>query len=383
MLIYRIEVKTYFLFKGMEITVHNLIKKSARVYKSNSAINFTSLQTFDLYNQKPEADALTTTESKTLKNPNSPSYLYECLLETTSQIFNILYAKNSNLTKVSDSTQSSDTNRSSLLFSDENSSITGLANGSEHKFLAQIIKVYDLNLKLKCTVCANLLNSCACRPRNETLFRVEINISFLIDDHTSILKLNYSSANYVYTQASNQSNLFKPIAGYLTSILKGYLNEINLPTVPLPNNVSSFSDASDSSTRLYQAFREKTSTSRLAPNANNTSSNNSIDSSLFGSSGESHFFESNVKLDIYKTLYDYVLYTVLNKYFMFYVDMNDASNAKEICKQRAPLASNSNFKTKSELGFFKLSELEQNEQFKSMLGLTCVRFVPIEIEFGS
>jgi hypothetical protein len=373
----------FFIFssKGMEVTVHNLIKKSANVYKSNSALNVLSAQTLDLYNQDSKGVENMDAVVKSAKNPNAPGYLHECLLENTSQIFNTLYAPNSDLLKPS--TSSSDTNRVGLLFGGESSN-TGATNGSEHKFLAQIMKIYDLNLKIKCAVCASLLNSCVCKPKSEN-FRVELIFSFLIDDHTSILRLNYSNMNYSYGQSSSHSNIFKPISAYLTSILKSYLNEITLPTIPVPN-LNSFSEDSGASARLYHAFKEKTAIPRsnfTNNNTNNTTNgNNTIDSTLFGVNSESYFFENQVKLDICKTLYDYLLFTVLDKYFVFYVDLNEASNVREICKQRAP-PSSTNFKSKSELSFFKLSELENNEQFKSMLTLTCAKFVPIELEFGS
>jgi hypothetical protein len=380
-LIFRIDSNSN-LFKqniGMEITIFNLVKKSPRVYKASSGIAVAARQHFDLYQSANTPTIKPLTAAAALRNhPNAANYLHQSLIHNTSQIFNVLYTQHHQNQAESTKNQPSvtdTTDRVNLLLGD---TAAGAATGVEHKFLAQIVKIYDLNLKIKCPSCTNLLNSCSCINSTKTAncesdYRIEFTFNFLIDDHTSILRLNYANQNYNLSGGlSRQSSLFKPIAGYVASILRGYLNELSLPSVPFKNNATQ----SDALAQLYQAFKEK-----ISAGGGSFQSSSGENTTLFNNGNGQ--FDDSVKLDVCKALYDYLMYAVVGKYFVFYVDLAEAGNVMEVSRQRAASSavSNSGYKSKGECGHFKLSEMESNEQFKSTLQLTCSRFVPVDVEF--
>lgn len=60
---------------------------------------------------------------------------------------------------------------------------------------------------------------------------IELNATFLIDDHTSVIRVQYS--NYNYDFKGHDSQLFGPIGPGLKQILFKYLNEIKMPNIPI------------------------------------------------------------------------------------------------------------------------------------------------------
>lgn len=148
---------------------------------------------------------------------------------------------------------------------------------------------------------------------------------------------------------------------------------IHIPLqVDIFNNNNDQSDENHSNVRIFNAIKEK-SNSNHNSNSNETTTNLTLNETNLDTSSSFHFFESQVKLDVYKTIYDYFFYTVLNKYFLFYFDPNEASNERE-CQSI-------NFKTlkaKPNFNFFKLSELNSNEQYKSILNMKCFKFVSVD-----
>lgn len=92
-----------------------------------------------------------------------------------------------------------------------------------------------------------------------------------------------------------------------------------------------------------------------------------------------------VKMDIYKALYDYLYHTCIDKYFVFYIDMSDVENVREMGK----LGNNNNYnrpnqqptyRPKNEYNHFRLDDINSNEQFKSTLMLRCFKFIPINVD---
>lgn len=84
------------------------------------------------------------------------------------------------------------------------------------------------------------------------------------------------------------------------------------------------------------------------------------------------FFENNVKPDIYKTIYDYVVNCVIDKYFVFYVDGN-------LCNELSRGKRDEVIRNKISSSLFKLSSVSTNEQFKSMFTMKCFKFLPNKI----
>lgn len=104
---------------------------------------------------------------------------------------------------------------------------------------------------------------------------------------------------------------------------------IHIPLqVDIFNNNNDQSDENHSNVRIFNAIKEK-SNSNHNSNSNETTTNLTLNETNLDTSSSFHFFESQVKLDVYKTIYDYFFYTVLNKYFLFYFDPNEASNERE------------------------------------------------------
>jgi hypothetical protein len=86
------------------------------------------------------------------------------------------------------------------------------------------------------------------------------------------------------------------------------------------SNIDS-SDDNQKNVRIFNALKEKlkaTSTERDVFSSNETTTNFTLSETNLENSLSANFFDSQVKLDIYKTVYDYFFYTILNKYYVFY-----------------------------------------------------------------
>lgn len=386
------------ILPGMEIQIFNLIKKSDRVYKSNTSICPSFIQTFNLLNisnklensftknQEPNAKTsrivtnLAVYKKRTLhENLNDLNHIFTCLNE----------AKTDSIENSTENGENDSNFNLNLLFKgpifDQTKSTDSI------KLLAQIIRIYELNLKLKCKSCNYLANSCNCTKQSNCSadsFKLEFSISLLVDDHTSILKLNYSNQNH--DLKSNQSNFFGPISNYLKIILLKYLNEIKMPNIPAQmNQDENQANFSDPNSKIYSAIRDKLNSDTNIETKHKAyfkpENNQTINNSIINANDASFLFDNYVKLDIYKTLYDYFYYSVLDSHQIFYIDLNELSNIREMQKLSVSYATNlklRNFKSKRECGYFKLSEMNSNEQFKSILNLKCHKFVPVDIELN-
>jgi hypothetical protein len=86
------------------------------------------------------------------------------------------------------------------------------------------------------------------------------------------------------------------------------------------SNIDS-SDDNQKNVRIFNALKEKlkaTSTERDVFSSNETTTNFTLSETNLENSLSANFFDSQVKLDIYKTVYDYFFYTILIKYYVFY-----------------------------------------------------------------
>jgi hypothetical protein len=97
------------------------------------------------------------------------------------------------------------------------------------------------------------------------------------------------------------------------------------------------------------------------------------------SSNESVAFDchsdSNWKLDIYKTIYDYLVNCVIDKYFIFYIDSSLTGDSDSRFGNRS--FPNTKFKLASSL--FNLSSAWSNEQYKCIYTARCYKFLPTSI----
>lgn len=138
------------LFLGMEIRVYDLIKRQDNTYKSNSTVSACLHQNFDLLDERSHNEPDKPSQQH---NPNIPKRkkLYENLKEL-DVIFNKFYK---------------DHEAGGMLFNSNFRLDLLFKNKSENtsrslKILAQIIKIYELVLRIKCKICGILASSCCC-----------------------------------------------------------------------------------------------------------------------------------------------------------------------------------------------------------------------------
>jgi len=318
---------------GMQIEVFNLTKKADKFYKSSSKINASFVQSIKI----DDSSIRHQFNVKNEFNLNKQKLTIFNKLNQLSNIYDEIYSNE----KSSSSIQNEEIDRVSLLFK---------TNIQCFKVMGYISKVYELTLRLKCKLCN--LSSCYCS--NSIKDRVELNMSILIDDHTSLLKLTYTSNDYQL----KYSYIFAPIADYLFKILTKYLNEIRLPNVPIGVD---YLQNSDLNTRIRESIREKLRNENQLEHLSINNSNALLTNETLNCS------EDLIKIDIHKAIYDYIAATTINKYFVFYVESNTSS-------------SNKFFNRGYEL--FRLSEIHSNEQYKSIRGAKCFNFVPSSSELS-
>ena len=337
------------ILPGIDINVTNLVKKSEKVYKSNSNVSPSFYQNFNFLNFSPNRDKNMVQTSTTKKKD------FFHTIESFDHLYNNVY---------SSSFKNDASFKIDLLF--KNSNIDHIC-GSSILVLAQIQKIFNLQLRLKCKSCNSLANSCKCehlksngfKKFEDTKYKVEFSVIFLIDDHSSTLKITYNHSDYDL----KRSDLFDKISDQINLILFNYLNEIQLPNVPIQfNNMNESCNENDYdianviNKKTYESIKEKLSRNEKLEYPNGSCLNDDVDG----------FFENNVKQDIYKTIYDFLFFSVLDKYFVFNIDINQ----NEFLKNSS--------KSKLEASLFKLSEINSNEQFKSVFYFKCNNFFKAE-----
>lgn len=326
---------------GFKIDLFNLIKKGEKTYKATSILRATSDQDAYLLGQSTDLTNISNVQT----NCSNKNDLFNILNTKIDFLFSNFYSKFVHTTNLK-------LDNRTLLFKNS-------GKNEKLKIYAQVVRIYDLSIRVMCSECDYLANSCSCKSANKS-HRIEFSMSFLIDDHTSLIKLNYSSYNFDFKY--HPSEMFEPIGDYLNSILLGYLNEIKLANIPVQLNTAEIVSNNESdyiialNRKIYEDIKQKISQSETDTNVSITS--NSLE----------NFFENNVKLDLCKTLYDYLVNCFLEKYFLFYIENNTASYSK-----------NSRFKPESSL--FKLSDLNTNQQYKSILNAKCYDFCLLDTAF--
>ncbi len=322
---------------GFKIDLFNLIKKGEKTYKATSILRATSDQDAYLLGQSTDLTNISNVQT----NCSNKNDLFNILNTKIDFLFSNFYSKFVHTTNLK-------LDNRTLLFKNS-------GKNEKLKIYAQVVRIYDLSIRVMCTECDYLANSCSCKSANKS-HRIEFSMSFLIDDHTSLIKLNYSSYNFDFKY--HPSEMFEPIGDYLNSILLGYLNEIKLANIPVQLNTAEIVSNNESdyiialNRKIYEDIKQKISQSETDTNVSITS--NSLE----------NFFENNVKLDLCKTLYDYLVNCFLEKYFLFYIENNK-----------------SNSRLKPELSLFKLSDLNSNQQYKSILNAKCYDFCLLDRAF--
>jgi len=96
--------------------------------------------------------------------------------------------------------------RQKILFNNEKFTTSGSLGASKDaqsfKILAQIVRVYEFCIRIKCRQCGHLASACHCngfkvgKQIDADKCRVEVEFVFLIDDHTSLLKCSFTDLDF-------------------------------------------------------------------------------------------------------------------------------------------------------------------------------------------
>ena len=132
---------------GMEIRFYELIKRNDNIYKSSATVCACLNQDFNLLD---EGNSLEIQPQTNKKNVQKRKKLYQNLKEL-DVIFDKFY-RNREAGLLFNSKF-----RLDLLFKDKSENAD-----SSLKILAQIVKIYDLVLRIKCKICGILASSCCC-----------------------------------------------------------------------------------------------------------------------------------------------------------------------------------------------------------------------------
>jgi hypothetical protein len=373
---------------GMHVCFHNLVKKSDSVYKSLGTVSVLFEQNFNLLRlpmaiREHEGD--TTCNNEKQAELATTLSKRKTIFETLNQldlIYNDIYLKNQHCwekktrqglssNKIDELDEKSEASTAAyklkLLFKN---SLFGIDNklfgdnSSKLTILAQIVKIYDLKLCLKCRHCNLVKSLCKCELQAATAtlttnsYRIEIYMTFLIDDHTSLLRLSYFNADYDLN--SPQSNLFNHVGALVSSILYKHLHEIRMP-VSVPHSF-------DSSSRVEERLEKELDSEKDQNESELTI--NALESTINCSSAT-----KKQLIDVYKTLHEYLLNCVLYKYYLFCIDAQEARLDADDMKK--------SILSKLENSLFKLDQINEKKQFMSVLRAKCVSFLTVESAFDN
>jgi hypothetical protein len=202
----RFSLHQFCILPGMRVNVFNLIRKNENEYRSNTNMSVEFEQGLDLFNFKEDVynvkslDDVKLSQCGVIKKKN----IFENL-DQVDTIFECFYFKKDvfNSTKTDVRFEQLDANyRRKILFNNEY--VNGnVSNDSQCvKILAQIVKIYEFCIRIKCRTCFHLANACHCngfeihKQIDISKYRIELEALFLIDDHTSVLKCNFADLDF-------------------------------------------------------------------------------------------------------------------------------------------------------------------------------------------
>ncbi len=334
------------ILPGMRIRISNLIKKSDFIFKSNSFLTSS-------YDQKLNfLTNFSNDEEKNVKQQKKSKLIYDNLVSLDT-IYEAFYKTRHKLDFEDSKT------RLNLIFKIENNKIL--------KIIGQILKIYEISIRLKCKFCNHLVDSCMCnldsslssQKKNDTKiffdsnrYKIELNITFLIDDNTSLLKVIYTDLDF--NIKSIYSNIFYHISEYITEILFKYLNELYIPILPIQNFNDSDENYEENLLKLIQNSKFNKTTF--------IDDNSNLEDSIFSSNKE-----ERVMSDIYKIIDDFMSNTIINRYFVF-----------NICQKGMMLSSYYNQKLKLNQQFVKMNDGDLNQLFRSIQTVNCIMFKPLD-----
>jgi hypothetical protein len=162
----RFLVYSFCVVPGMRISLSNLIRRNDGAFKANSMLCATFRQDFNLLKELVETDIINSTLE--LSSQTAKKTLFENLSDLDS-LYEHFYSNPIRDLKPGAIELNDSEFRFNLLFKCSEKS-----DGQLLKIMAQITKIYDLELRIKCRVCALLASSCAC-TKKETLKKLNYN----------------------------------------------------------------------------------------------------------------------------------------------------------------------------------------------------------------
>lgn len=145
------------ILPGMRVSLSNLIKRNDGAYKSNTMLSSTFRQDFNLLNELVETDVINSTLE--LSSQRAKKTLLENLSELSS-VYEHFYLKPIASLSVDAAEVNDSEYQLNLLFKCSDRSESQLV-----KVMALIIKIFDLELRIKCRICQLLASSCSCSDK--------------------------------------------------------------------------------------------------------------------------------------------------------------------------------------------------------------------------
>lgn len=202
----RFSLHQFCILPGMKVNVFNLIRKNENEYRSNTNMSVAFEQDLDLFNFNDEVYSVKALDEvkpsqfggikkkNIFENLNQIDTIYECFY-FKKDIFNS--------TKTDVRFEQLDANyRRKMLFNNEYVNGNVSRDSQCVKILAQIVKIYEFCIRMKCRTCFHLASACNCngfeihKQIDISKYRIELEALFLIDDHTSVIKCNFIDLDF-------------------------------------------------------------------------------------------------------------------------------------------------------------------------------------------
>lgn len=377
------------ILPGLEVTLSNLTRRgNNKIYKASTNLFAEYSQPFNFISHRLAPDTVQSQQPSQQRQTTKKKSTFDYLLSDLDFIYTSVY-------KMSDRDEDEDGNESDRVTMDEqtrakqsadlrlkslfNKSATSHLNFKSSgviTVLAQLQKINELTVRMYCTACNLFATYCNCSTKGASLdkYRVELHALFQIDDNSSLLKVNYT--NFDFDLRSKESNLFEPISSLLFTLLRDYLSEIKMPNVPVYKQLSTNEQQSTNKTceTIMEAIREKQSFGLVrSNNLLRSMSESTMDSSDSSRSSLSDSVVSNgsdhLSLHILKSVYDFLAYCAIDKYYLFTIDLTQFVLNKSTSKF---------IRNKANYELVNLDEQNQSEQFKSIQFADCIKFTSID-----
>jgi hypothetical protein len=205
----RYSLHQFCILPGMKVNVFNLIRKNEckNEFRSNTNLSVAFEQDLNLFDYDLESNSKALSEMQDSIKLLKKRTIFDNLNELDT-IFECFYFRKEffQANQSSDELRLDASYRQKILFNNEKSTTSGSLVASKDaqcfKILAQIVRVYEFCIRIKCRQCGYLASACHCngfkigKQIDVDKCRVEVEFVILIDDHTSLLKCNFTDLDF-------------------------------------------------------------------------------------------------------------------------------------------------------------------------------------------